>query len=132
VQKRDSGVGLERGHKRLLGPLPLSSKRFNPNSSRAPLALPIFEKGKRPTIFLLGHCDEHSAAGEKRHEFDEHGTSFHGREIHLLFQIVATNVATAVLVLERRPLMPSFRISWAFRSTGHIGCWPECRQGREI
>jgi hypothetical protein len=23
----------------------------------------------------LGHCDEHSAAGKKRHEFNEHRTS---------------------------------------------------------
>ena len=72
MQKRDSGVGPERVHKRFLGPLPFSSKRFNPNSSRAALALPILEKGKRPTIFHFGHRDEHSAAGKKRHEFDEH------------------------------------------------------------
>ena len=27
-------------------------------------------------VIHLGHCDEHSAAGKKRHEFNEHRTSF--------------------------------------------------------
>jgi len=27
-------------------------------------------------VIHLGHCDEHSTASEKRHELDEHRTSF--------------------------------------------------------
>jgi hypothetical protein len=53
---------------------------------------------KQRRLALLEHSthrDEHSAAGEERHEFNEHRTSFQGRVIHLLFQTAATNVATA-------------------------------------
>jgi hypothetical protein len=39
------------------------------------------DRSKKPTasqrlVIHLGHGDEHSAAGKKWHEFDEHRTSF--------------------------------------------------------
>jgi hypothetical protein len=41
-------------------------------------------------VIRLGHCDEQSAAGKKRHEFDEHRTSF-------VAQALTFTIATGVV-----------------------------------
>ena len=56
--------------------LPLDA---SPRSTVIPVVLIVLSNSGRHGVIHLGHCDEHSAAGENRHEFNEHKTSFWGR-----------------------------------------------------